>query len=395
MFVTITKVMVDIEEQSVIKILVISDLDDELDNIKQLLQHEPAQLMLAHGKHDAISQFQQYSPSLIVFAFSEIELAMDINEALHAQADEGQRSWFQTLLLCRGVESEKAYELCNAGRFDDYLADRPLQDLFRLRLSVNQALDRRIKNNHEYLLNRKIRKISDGLQSLKHFINGKLSMGEGQNRDAINIFRQFSQNLVDELDVLEKAVIGNRRLSDENVGEIKQKIQHIRTENIEGESARVVEKMEDSGKWIKEFEVKSEGMLNKIDSELSDGSRINILLVDDDDFYREILANMLMDDGMHVHGVDDGVEVLEALKRYKTDVILLDYQMPKMDGISTLIQIKEMSQYQAIPVIMLTGDGSREVVSGSISAGAADFIVKPCNLELLNKKISDVLNNDG
>lgn len=66
----------------------------------------------------------------------------------------------KTLLLCRGQESEEAYELCKNGIMNDYVADRPMFDPFRLRLSVKQALEFHRNEQNLFLISQQIDKIS-------------------------------------------------------------------------------------------------------------------------------------------------------------------------------------------------------------------------------------------
>jgi DNA-binding NtrC family response regulator len=106
-----------------------------------------------------------------------------------------------------------------------------------------------------------------------------------------------------------------------------------------------------------------------------------ILLVDDDDNVRSIIADNLRDCGFFPIEASSGFAALDILQKAKPSVILLDLKMPGMDGFETLQKIKEINTY--IPVIILTAHGDIPTAVETIKAGAYDFLIKPPNFELL------------
>ncbi len=106
-----------------------------------------------------------------------------------------------------------------------------------------------------------------------------------------------------------------------------------------------------------------------------------ILVVDDEDSIRTSLQGILEDEGFRVIHANDGITALEVLRRDLPDVVLLDIWMPRVDGIETLRQIKEL--YPSLAVIMMSGHGTIETAVKSTKMGAYDFIEKPLSLEKL------------
>lgn len=106
-----------------------------------------------------------------------------------------------------------------------------------------------------------------------------------------------------------------------------------------------------------------------------------ILLVDDDDKVRRIIAENLKDCGFVPIEASSGSAALEVLQKAKPSVILLDLKMPEMDGFETLQKIKEINTH--IPVIILTAHGDIPTAVETMKAGAYDFLIKPPNFELL------------
>lgn len=120
---------------------------------------------------------------------------------------------------------------------------------------------------------------------------------------------------------------------------------------------------------------------------------ISLLIVDDDDTFREILCQELSMKGYKAKGASNGQEAIAKVKERDFDVVLLDIKMPDMGGIETLEIIKEI--VSSTEVIMLTGHGTIENAIQSMKLGAYDFITKPFELDHLDiviKKAYDKKN---
>ncbi len=76
------------------------------------------------------------------------------------------------------------------------------------------------------------------------------------------------------------------------------------------------------------------------------------------------------------------------LRRCQPDLILMDVQLPDVDGITLTRQLKSIDSYAAIPIVMLTGQGQTNVVVESRNAGAVDFVVKPFDRATLLRKVA-------
>jgi adenylate cyclase len=109
-----------------------------------------------------------------------------------------------------------------------------------------------------------------------------------------------------------------------------------------------------------------------------------ILIVDDEPFNLDLLEQELGDQNYALEKASDGVEALEKVEVFEPDVILLDYMMPRMNGIEVVKRLKQHEKHKGIPVILLTAKGSQEDKARGLDAGADDYVVKPFEpLELL------------
>jgi DNA-binding NtrC family response regulator len=114
-----------------------------------------------------------------------------------------------------------------------------------------------------------------------------------------------------------------------------------------------------------------------------------ILIVDDDDVARQGLKMALVRSGCAIELAEDGPRALMLLEQTAFDVILLDYKMPKMDGLELIRLILERKPLTK--VIMITGRGTIETAVEAMKLGAADFLTKPFEVEELRAKVQKAL----
>ncbi|WP_300458267.1 response regulator [Desulfobacula sp.] len=113
--------------------------------------------------------------------------------------------------------------------------------------------------------------------------------------------------------------------------------------------------------------------------------KIKVLLVDDEKAFLDTISKRLKKRGMDVTAVYSGNDALSELEKNKSiEVVILDVKMPQMDGIQTLIKIKKT--FPLVEVIMLTGHATVETAIDGMKLGAFDYLMKPCDIELLLTK---------
>jgi class 3 adenylate cyclase len=109
-----------------------------------------------------------------------------------------------------------------------------------------------------------------------------------------------------------------------------------------------------------------------------------ILIVDDEPFNLDLLEQELADYDYAIERAADGVEALEKTASFQPDVILLDYMMPRMNGLEVVKQLRASPEHKAIPVILLTAKATQEDKVAGLDAGADDYVTKPFDsVELL------------
>jgi len=119
-----------------------------------------------------------------------------------------------------------------------------------------------------------------------------------------------------------------------------------------------------------------------------------ILVVDDSRIMRNIVKNHFSE--LHIYcsylEASDGDEAFEILKKYNVDLILLDWNMPRLSGIDFLKKVRAIDKYAKLPIIMVTSEAARYNVIEALKTGATDYIIKPINGKLFVEKISKIFN---
>ncbi len=103
---------------------------------------------------------------------------------------------------------------------------------------------------------------------------------------------------------------------------------------------------------------------------------LKILVVEDDKFLRELITQKLSREGYDVKEAVDGEDGVVKVKEEKPDIILLDLILPGIDGFEVLAKIKEDSETESIPVVILSNLGQRDDVERGLKLGAVDFLIK-------------------
>lgn len=114
---------------------------------------------------------------------------------------------------------------------------------------------------------------------------------------------------------------------------------------------------------------------------LKESEQLTVMIVDDSISVRQVVSNLVASSGWRAVGASDGFAALEILQRLekRPDIILLDVEMPRMDGYELLARLKSRDLWRRIPVVMLTSRAGEKHRLRALELGAAEYIVKPYN----------------
>ncbi|MCA9251884.1 MAG: response regulator [Phycisphaerales bacterium] len=117
---------------------------------------------------------------------------------------------------------------------------------------------------------------------------------------------------------------------------------------------------------------------------------MKVMLVDDSRTIRNIQKNVLSQLGhTDILEAGDGVEALKILEKETPDLMLVDWNMPNMDGITLVRKVRETNK--RTPIIMCTTEAQKDRVIEAIKAGVNNYVVKPFNVESLSEKIDQTM----
>jgi two-component system chemotaxis response regulator CheY len=121
---------------------------------------------------------------------------------------------------------------------------------------------------------------------------------------------------------------------------------------------------------------------------------LNVLIVDDSRIMRNTVKGMFSEMQIECAFIEagDGENALEQLGMSKVDLILLDWNMPKLSGIDFLKRVRAMEKYKALPIIMVTSESAKYNVIEALKNGATDYVTKPVNSKIFTEKLAKILN---
>lgn len=118
-----------------------------------------------------------------------------------------------------------------------------------------------------------------------------------------------------------------------------------------------------------------------------------VLIIDDSESIRELVALTLASEGFIVKKAIDGLDALHCLTSYDLQLIITDLHMPNMDGIQLIEEIRKNDRYSTIPLLLLTTELSATKKEEARKAGATGWIVKPFNQQKLLEIVKRLIGN--
>ncbi len=121
---------------------------------------------------------------------------------------------------------------------------------------------------------------------------------------------------------------------------------------------------------------------------------MKILIVDDSRIMRNIVKNSLLKNKEILFDLveaDNGVDAFNILEREEIDMLLVDWNMPHLNGLDLVKKLRSMDKYKSLPIIMITSEAAKYNVIEAVKAGVNDYLIKPIGDKDLIKKIQQVI----
>lgn len=117
-----------------------------------------------------------------------------------------------------------------------------------------------------------------------------------------------------------------------------------------------------------------------------------IITVDDSSTMRRIIKNTLVKLGFStVLEAENGVEALEVMSKNHIDMIVTDWNMPEMDGLTYVKTVRAKDEYKETPILMITTEAAKEDILTALKSGVNNYVVKPFTPDTLQEKVFKLL----
>mgnify|MGYP000485749416 CR=1 FL=1 len=118
----------------------------------------------------------------------------------------------------------------------------------------------------------------------------------------------------------------------------------------------------------------------------------NFLVVDDSYTIREMVSSCIQDEGKTIFKATDGTEALSIAKNNACDFVVTDFNMPNMDGLTLVTELRKLPQYKTTPILILATESSPELKQKGRDVGVTGWILKPINLDTFADIVEQVIN---
>jgi CheY-like chemotaxis protein len=377
-------------------LLVASDSADNAQLIRKLLAEEFDNVWITTDEERAVADFERRKPQVLVLAFATLEQAQRYCLGLYRHGEAVHGTPHQSILLCNKDDVHRAYELCRSEYFDDYVLFWPMtQDAPRLRMAVHRAL-RQLGSGalaaHASELAAQARRIAELEAQL-----AKATARGIQHVEAASATLQAARREVG------AALDGfSRRVADGELGGIvsvqdrrgfEDEVARLKSAGIDPPLASAATAVAPLQQWVESLRQELAPQLESARAlrQLASQVRPFVLAVDDDPFQHRMLAQVFTGTEIDLACVLTGAEALGLMRRRRPDLVLMDIELPDIDGISITKRMRASPQLAAVPVMMITGHSEKHLIVDSLKAGAADIVVKPFDKATVMAKVSRLL----
>lgn len=378
-------------------LLIASDNVNDAALVEKLLGDEFGTIVTSTNPDTAVKDFERHQPDVLVLAFNVLEKSERHYLGLYRLSENIHQQLHRTIILCNKDEVRRAYAFCRDGLFDDYVLFWPVtQDTPRLLMAVHHALRELAARKTDAPTPADFAAQARRLMELETLLDQQLAQGGQHIEEAGRAMKQAEQDIGVTLDGFSRRLIQGDipgGVSVENAGELKKEINRLKREEIQPRFHTAAQSVQPLKQWAHEFKreyaphMESARALNA----MAERIRPTVLVVDDDEFQRKMIGQLLAVENYDLAFAASGIEAMSVLRKMRPDLILMDIMMPDVDGVEATRRLKAVPRFANIPVIMMTGNSEKNVVTVALKMGAVDFIVKPFVREILIAKVAQAL----
>lgn len=378
------------------RILVAAEMVEDAGLVKKLLSDEFEQVFISTHPERSVHDFETHRPDVLILAFKTLEQSERYYLGLYRLSKLVHATPHRTLILCDKNDLQRVYALCKKEYFDDYILFWPMtHDAPRLPMAVYHAV------RHMALL------AADGpsaaefatqarrMAELETLLDKSLARGRETVVAANRSLEQAELNIEAALDSFSHGLAHDQSglVEVKNPGGLASEFHRLKADHIQKQFRSAAAAVQPVDQWIGSVnkdlapQIESARALRTLAARI----RPRVLVIDDDLYQHKLVDTLLGDANLELSFATSGTEALATLRKGRPDLILMDFNLPDIDGVETTRRLKTAPSSATIPVIMITGQSGKEVVVDSLKAGASDFLVKPFDKAALQAKIRKFL----
>lgn len=367
------------------KILIASGARADAELAAHSLRGEFKTVEISWRTDSAVADFERCKPAVLVLAFREIGEAERYFAALRNDSSVANEHPHRTLLLCRTEDVSQAYALCKAGGFDDYAQFWPMSfDALRLPMSVLHAVrDLRIATALQSSASELVAH-ARRVVAIEPFLTYALAEGEQRVAQTAEAVHEFERQFEALAEAAGATVAIGADAAQRRGASLQTLVDHV--EALAEWSAALRQHSEPHLQAVHALQRATLAQAS-VPSDSDKPARLSVLVVEDDEFQQKVMRRLLSQEKLDCEVVGSGAAAIESIRARRPALVLLDYMLPDTDGVALLRRVRSTPELAALPVIMLTGNGDKQIVVASMQAGANDFMVKPINAERLREKL--------
>ncbi|TMO56655.1 response regulator [Pseudoalteromonas phenolica] len=390
------------------KVIVVCDSPTELAGVTEILSSQVSEYRTLTTHKDIEEVILKTQPSIIILARETVAKSVESYRLL-AQS-ELLNYPHENILLCENKESGVAFRCCIKGIFTDYFIYKPMYENYRFKMILHNALNRtsdvnevhklreehfgRIDENLKALIDDAANyhnKASDTLNSARESLDNHKGINQVQdqlltelkNTHLAPLIDSLESQLKDSIDELQSRLKDKRFSIAELAAMLSEKDGAVSVQNVKNEQEQ---NPKDHNK-VNSSEPQSQTPNAKVEK-----SDIKVMVVEDNEFYREMVSRVLIDEGYKVISVGTGLEAIKLLKKQKFSVVLLDLFMPELDGYNTTKNLRNIPHCKQLPIIAISGNKNKDIIRKWATLGLTGYITKPCTKSSLLKAVEKAIN---
>lgn len=390
------------------QVVVMCDKTDELTGVIEIVEaHTEAYRIVFHWEETA-ELIVEANPAIIIMAKNDVTSSIETYTELSKQ---GLLNYpHKNILLCENKESGIAFKCCMKDIFSDYFVHKPMYENYRFRMILHNALNEVSgSNKNAQLQEAHFGKIDDKLRGLiDEVAQHRATSAENFAQTREQIAQQQGHNDV------QKQMFD--QLKEQHINPLMEQLEHQLTASVELLKSQLKDKQVSlaelsallTEKRVPRSVVAAQTQSDKpaLDThepasplsqppELETTRKMRILVVEDNEIYREMLLKILHEEDHITEYATTGLEAIKLLRKKKFDMVFMDLFMPELDGYNTTRNIRTFKHCKKLPIIALSTNRNKELIRKWASLGLTGYITKPSTKLAILKAIDKVQSSNN